>query len=162
MQIHPKLGNRGFLLPVDISELPLDRIKRVFYVGVGTMGDKRGFHAHKTGSQVIVCVKPTIDVHYRDKDGFHAVKLDKIGSWMLLKPMSYAYQFYSPQSSIMVLCDDEYNEKDYIRDYDQFKLELKIDARSANPIPTVDSHDNFCDKNGCRGGKVRKGCNTCN
>lgn len=120
----PKFASTGFLLPVQLDHTPLVQIRRVFFVkssNVGS-GNKRGFHAHKLCRQLIMCTEPSITIHYRDRFGdFYEHKLEFVGDSLYLPNMTYAYQVYGPSASAMVLCDMDYDESDYIRDYDEFK-----------------------------------------
>ena len=95
--------------------------RRVFWITDVPKLTKRGGHAHKTGEQFIFCVNGGVEVKI---DGCEdAIFLDQDSAiGVYLRPLDWVdIRFLRPKSKIVVLASNEYDESDYIRDYDEFK-----------------------------------------
>ena len=102
--------------------------KRVFFVK-GKKDDIRGNHAHKNQKQFMVCVSGSVMLKFNDGLEDKEVALNNSLMGIEVAPLIWGSQNYLEDNTIlMVLCDQIYDESDYIRDYYQFKkyLELKI------------------------------------
>jgi len=117
---------RGNLTEVGLKrDLPFYP-KRVFIIDKVPDSRVRGEHAHTTCHQCLVCLNGSVDVIV--DDGFYSQKLNlsspNIGLYM--PPLIWGTQFnYSPDAILMVYASHEYDEKDYIRDYNLFLTEVK-------------------------------------
>jgi dTDP-4-dehydrorhamnose 3,5-epimerase-like enzyme len=96
-------------------------ISRVFNV----RADKdsiRGQHAHSECTQLLVCTNGSIEVSCDDGETQSIHILNKPYRGLLILPGVWAEQKYLKNSSILtVLCDQPFNEEEYIRNYDEFK-----------------------------------------
>ena len=96
-------------------------ISRVFNV----RADKdsiRGRHAHIECTQLLVCTNGSIEVSCDDGETQSIYILNKPYKGLLILPGVWAEQKYLENSSILtVLCDQPFNEEEYIRNYDEFK-----------------------------------------
>jgi hypothetical protein len=102
------------------SHVPFD-IRRVFTVTAG-LGDIRGDHAHKECIQLLVCLSGVINVICDNGNIVSEYRLDNMDEGLLIPPGIWAKQEYVTGGAIlMVLCDREYLEDDYLRDYKNFK-----------------------------------------
>jgi dTDP-4-dehydrorhamnose 3,5-epimerase-like enzyme len=100
--------------------IPFD-IRRVFIV-TAKAGDKRGEHAHKQCTQLLVCISGKIIVICDDGSSINQHVLDNVGTGLLIPNGIWAEQEYMVDGAVlMVLCDRGYEEEDYIRNYDDFK-----------------------------------------
>ena len=102
--------------------------KRVFFVK-GKKDDIRGNHAHKNQKQFMVCVSGSVMLKFNDGLEDKEVALNNSLLGIEVAPLIWGSQTYLEDNTIlMVLCDQIYDESDYIRDYYQFKkyLEFKI------------------------------------
>ena len=102
--------------------------KRVFFVK-GKKDDIRGNHAHKNQKQFMVCVSGSVMLKFNDGLEDKEVALNNSLMGIEVAPLIWGSQTYLEDNTIlMVLCDQIYDESDYIRDYYQFKkyLEFKI------------------------------------
>ena len=98
-------------------------VKRVFTVLAPT-GALRGQHAHRTCSQFLMAPTGEIVVTATDGDRSQDFRLNSPTVGLLVPPMVWASEFFaSDTSSLLVLCDQEYEESDYIREWDGY-LEL--------------------------------------
>lgn len=110
------LENEGGILPF--------KIKRVYWTYFTPNHVKRGAHAHKELEQLIVAVSGIIDFELEDKKGnkyqFTLNSPDK----GLYIPKGYWRDIrFSHNAVLLCLASEKYNEKDYIRSYNEFKNE---------------------------------------
>jgi hypothetical protein len=95
-------------------------VKRAFLVEADA-NQIRGQHAHRRCTQFLVAIGGNIRVETINgnlKKVFH-LSVDSPG--LLLPSMTWATQYYEvPDSRLLVLCDQLFDELDYIRDYAQF------------------------------------------
>ncbi len=96
-------------------------IKRVLVMREMREDDKRGGHTHHKTRQILFAINGgcTVDLdNGKEKD---SVKLDKFTKGVLLEPFIWhVMRSFEPGTILLVLADMEYNEKDYIRNYDEF------------------------------------------
>lgn len=111
----------GTLNLVELSkELPF-LPKRVFWVTDVPQGSKRGFHAHKTGHQLIFCLRGSIRLTLRTSSSENSVILSEGGSGFLMPNLTWGEQeFLSEGAILLVLASNQYEESDYIRDFGEF------------------------------------------
>lgn len=103
-------------------------IRRVFAV-TAEKGAKRGEHAHRRCSQLVVCISGSIRLSCFDGDSAEEVVMSNDGRGALILPGTWATQEYLQSgSTIMVLCDRAFEAEDYIRDYQEF-LDMKAAKR---------------------------------
>lgn len=102
------------------QQVPFD-IRRIFTVSA-LAGDIRGDHAHKQCSQLLVCVSGQIRVVCDDGSVVTHHQLDSMNYGLLVPPGIWSREEYITDGAVlMVLCDRDYEEEDYIRDYNDFK-----------------------------------------
>lgn len=96
-------------------------VRRVFTVHAHASAD-RGRHAHKQCVQVMVCLTGRCDVTVDDGKGRKTMQLARPQDALYVPATIWAEQSYrEPGTILMVLCDQLYDEADYIRDYDEFR-----------------------------------------
>lgn len=97
-------------------------VNRIFYVYGVRAGDTRGYHAHKTCEQFLICLNGSVNVVCDDGYERKVYTLDSKLKGLHIPPMVWAEQFYhSPDTILVVLASKHYDEDDYIRDYEKFK-----------------------------------------
>ena len=95
-------------------------IARMFTVRAPS-GAKRGEHAHRLCSQLMLCVHGAIEVVCDDGRDRRSFALDRANLALLVPPTIWnTVNFRQADSILAVLCDRIYEEHDYIRDYGQF------------------------------------------
>jgi dTDP-4-dehydrorhamnose 3,5-epimerase-like enzyme len=96
-------------------------VQRVFTVSA-VSGDMRGDHAHKQCTQLLVCVSGCIKVYCDNGAVETCHRLDSMHVGLLIPPGIWAREEYLTDGAVlMVLCNQNYDENDYIRDYEVFK-----------------------------------------
>lgn len=99
-------------------------VRRVFSIVASRDGLIGGRHAHRQCQQLIVCLDGVCEVAcLADPDGpQRVVRLDGPAQGVLVPPGIWAEQRYlAPKVVLMVLCDQYYDEADYIRSFDDFR-----------------------------------------
>ncbi len=103
-----------------IKDVPFS-IARVFVVKA-LKGERRGNHAHKACQQFLFCSNGKIEVVCDDGFNKKIFLLDSPEKALLIPAGVWAYQNYLEENSILtVLCDQYFDEFDYLRNYDDFK-----------------------------------------
>lgn len=118
----PKLGDRdGHITPVTNSkEIPFD-IKRVFYLYDIPGGESRGAHAHYECHQFLVAVSGAFEVLVDDGKSKRQILLNRPDCGLFVPSGIWASEVnFSSGAVCLVLASQSYNEKDYIRDYNEF------------------------------------------
>lgn len=110
----------SFLLPISLSKVPF-KVERIFVVSSNSMYETRGEHAHKLCRQIIVCIRGAINIHEEDFRGNKTIVRIGQGESYILEPEKWAKQEYCQCAEALVLCDSEYAEDDYIREYEEFR-----------------------------------------
>ena len=95
--------------------------ERLFFVRPIRAGQERGGHAHIVCRQVLVCISGCCRVDVDDGFVRSSFRMEGPDSTLSVPSGIWSVQTYETHgSSLMVLCDRPYNEKDYIRDYAKF------------------------------------------
>lgn len=112
---------RGQLVALEEKkEIPFD-IKRVYYIYDTLKGVRRGFHAHKSLKQLLICVHGSCKVLLDDGTEKEIVLLDKPYEGIFIESNMWREMYdFSPDAVLLVLASEIYDESDYIRDYDKF------------------------------------------
>lgn len=119
------VDKRGELLK---KVLELDFIpKELFLVKNVPAGTTRGRHAHITNTQMILLISGQVDVLLDLGVSRTTKKLLNPGDSVLIPKLTWAeQQFIVEGTQILVLCSELFDEREYIRDYQQFCEAIKI------------------------------------
>jgi dTDP-4-dehydrorhamnose 3,5-epimerase-like enzyme len=102
------------------ATVPFD-IKRVYFIYGVPLGISRGSHGHKELQQLIVPVSGSFDVVLHDGSIEKTFTLDSPAKGLLLEPGLWRNLInFSEDAVCMVLASHDYNEDDYIRDFQVF------------------------------------------
>lgn len=97
-------------------------IKRVYIVNNTNCPNKRHGHAHKKLNQILTCLNGSIKIKLYDGSKFKSFGLNKKSESIFIKKGLWREITYVKKNSIlMVFCDAEYKESDYIRDFSKYK-----------------------------------------
>ena len=103
------------------KEIPFS-INRVFNVHTSNIGLRRGKHAHKLCTQLLICSNGSIEVFC---DNFFEKKIFNLNQpniALIISPGVWAEQKCLEENSVLtVLCDRPYEMLDYIHDYEEYK-----------------------------------------
>tara|TARA_B110000003_G_C16306508_1_gene401011 strand:- start:5 stop:406 length:402 start_codon:yes stop_codon:yes gene_type:complete len=112
---------RGSLVVLDkFLGVPF-KIKRVYYL-FGMKGNvSRGFHAHKKLHQIAFCISGTCRMIIDNGANREDFIMESPNVGIDLPPMLWHEMHdFSANSILLVIASDEYDESDYIRNYDEF------------------------------------------
>lgn len=97
---------------------------RVFWTFNVPSGSVRGGHAYRTQSELIVAINGAFDVVVRDRQGHeNRFRLDRGDKGLLLPPMTWRWmEAFSTNGMGLHLSDSNYDDADYIYDFEQYRL----------------------------------------
>lgn len=117
---------RGKLVAIEnLKDIPFE-IKRVYYMFDTLPNESRGFHAHKDLEQVIIAMDGACRFVLDDGKTREEVLLNRPDVGLYIGPgMWREMHDFSYGCKLVVLASKFYDEKEYIRDYDEFKKSLE-------------------------------------
>ncbi|GGG54741.1 sugar 3,4-ketoisomerase [Bizionia arctica] len=117
----PKIkDSRGNLAVIEKDCIPFT-IKRVYYLYDVPSDAFRGGHAHKTLYQFLIPLSGSFEVRLKDSDGEQLITMNKPDKGLLIVPGIWReIENFSSGSVCLVLASEEFDEADYIRDYEDF------------------------------------------
>jgi dTDP-4-dehydrorhamnose 3,5-epimerase-like enzyme len=117
--VHRPEGNLTF---IEGGEHVPFEIARVYYLYDVPGGVTRGGHAHRELQQLIIAVLGSLEVVVDDGSRRKRIKLKSSSVGLLIPAMIWRELVdFSSGSVCMVLASASYEERDYIRDYDEFR-----------------------------------------
>lgn len=117
-KIHNRAGN--ITIVEGQKNIPFD-IKRIYYLYDIPGGEFRGGHAHIELHQLIVAASGSFDVLLDDGQNKKIVTLNRPDYGIMVVPGIWRELMeFSSGAICMVLASEIYNEKDYIRDNEEF------------------------------------------
>lgn len=118
----PSLGDeRGSLVALEAGKSVPFEIKRVYYLFATKDGVSRGFHAHKKLQQIAVCVTGKCRMVLDDGHTREEAWLDSPTKGLVINDLIWReIHDFSSDCVMLVLASEHYDEKDYIRIYDDF------------------------------------------
>ena len=117
-----KIINRaGNISPIEgLENIPFE-IERVFYLYDIPGGEDRGAHAHKECHQLLIAASGSFDIELNDGINKRTVALNRPYFGLHITPGIWAAEkSFSSGAICLVLASHKYNEKDYIREFDDF------------------------------------------
>lgn len=117
----PHGDKRGQLVALEeFKDIPF-KIKRVYYLYDTLTDVTRGFHAHKSLEQILICVHGSCKIRLDNGKEKKIVPLEKPYEGLYVSNAMWREMFdFSSDAVLMVLASELYDESDYIRDYDEF------------------------------------------
>ena len=120
--------DRGQLVALEIGKernVPFD-IKRIYYIYHTESGVSRGFHAHKMLKQVAICISGNCRLVLDDGKQRESVQMSSPTRGLFIESMMWREMHdFSDDCVLLVLASEHYDEKDYIREYNQFLCEIR-------------------------------------
>lgn len=101
-------------------------IKRAYYLYDVPGGESRGGHAHKELRQLLIAASGSFDVTLDDGNVKRSITLNRPYIGLLIVPGIWReLTNFSSGSVCLVLASHKYDEKDYIREYNNFLIYKK-------------------------------------
>ena len=111
-------GNLSFI--EQENHIPF-KIKRVYWIYDVPGGEYRGGHAFKQTQEFIVALSGSFDVVLHDGTAEYRIALNRSYNGVYVPKMMWRkLENFSTNSLALILSSTEYDEKDYIRDFNQF------------------------------------------
>ena len=112
---------RGQLVALEEhKDIPFE-IKRVYYMYDTKKNVHRGFHAHKSLEQILICIHGSCKVLLDNGTEKKIVSLEKPYEGLYIANNMWREMYdFSEDAVLMVLASEYYKEEDYIRDYNEF------------------------------------------
>jgi len=118
-KIEDQRGNLTFI--EENNHIPFD-IKRVYWIYDVPGGVVRGGHAYKKNKEFIIALSGSFDVIINDGKKAKKFSLNRSYYGLYVTNMLWrSVANFSTNSLCLVLASEMYNEKDYIRNLDEFK-----------------------------------------
>lgn len=117
--------DRGMLVSLEeYKDIPFE-IKRVYYMYDTKPNVHRGFHAHKSLKQILICIHGSCKILLDNGTEQKTVSLEKPyeGLYVANDIWREMYDF-SEDAVLLVLASELYREEDYIRDYNEFLKQI--------------------------------------
>lgn len=118
----PEFGNdeKGFLSFAQNSFLPFP-IKRVYWINRVPEGILRGAHAHKELEQILIAISGRVKIDLESPSGTKTTYLlESPRKGLYLRPGYWREITFFNSGLLLCLASEEYDEKDYIRAYDEY------------------------------------------
>lgn len=126
IELQIKGDDRGSLIAIEQNKDINFDIKRVYYIYGTKKGVRRGFHAHKQLTQLLVAVSGSCKVLLDNGKEKKEIFLDDPTKGLVINSLVWREMFdFSDGCVLMVIADQMYDESDYIRDYSEFLNEVK-------------------------------------
>lgn len=95
--------------------------RRMYYISKVPEGVRRGFHAHKELKQLLFCPYGRIQLILENECGREEIELSDPSIAVAIERATWREMLWLQKDSVLcVAASDYYDEKDYIRDYDEF------------------------------------------
>ncbi|MBP1166170.1 MULTISPECIES: sugar 3,4-ketoisomerase [unclassified Chryseobacterium] len=119
-KIYDKRGNLSFF--EHPNQLPFE-IKRTYWVYDVPGGEVRGSHAFKEQQEFIIALSGSFDVVIHNGKEEQRFSLNRSYYGLYIPKMFWRrLENFSTNSLALIVSDREYNESDYIRDFEEFKI----------------------------------------
>lgn len=116
------LDPRGNLTYIEQEKHIPFKIARVYWIYDVPGGEQRGGHAYREQSEVIIALSGSFDVLLDDGTAQKIVHLNRAYHGLYVPRMIWRrMQNFSTNSVAYVLTCCQYNEADYLRDYNEYK-----------------------------------------
>ncbi len=112
---------RGKLISLESNRNIPFEIKRVYYIFDTLPEQARGMHAHKSLEQIVVAMDGACQFVLDDGKTRETVWLNRPDVGLYIgQNMWREMHHFSYGCKLMILANDYYDEKEYIRDYEEF------------------------------------------
>ena len=113
--------SRGSLVSLERGNGVPFLIQRIYYIFDTAHEASRGYHAHKSLSQLAVCIKGSCRFILDDGFSRSEISLDSATKGLLIEGLIWREIYdFSSDCVLLVLASERYDETDYIRNYDNF------------------------------------------
>jgi dTDP-4-dehydrorhamnose 3,5-epimerase-like enzyme len=110
----------GDLGVLEFQNLPFEP-KRIYWLTKVISNQSRGNHAHKTLRQYFIVMQGKVEIELSNGNNSVTHTLSDDGQGLLISPGLWRnLRNFSNNAVVLVVCDQRYNEDDYIRDFETY------------------------------------------
>ena len=119
----PIKDSRGALIAIEeLSKNCPFSIKRLYYLYNVSSGAQRGGHAHKNLQQLLIPIAGAFKLHLDNGYKKEIIDMRRSDQGLLIFPGTWReISEFSYGSVCLCLASEQFNEDDYIRDYNEFR-----------------------------------------
>lgn len=118
---------RGKMIPIEYPKQLEFPLKRIYYIYDVAEGERRGYHSHNDLEQVLIAVSGEVKILVKTPYEEKIIKLDNPSQGLYIGPMIWREMFdFSKDAVLLVLASHEYDESDYIRNYNDYEEKAKV------------------------------------
>lgn len=111
-------------------------IHRIFYIYDVPGGETRGGHAHKKCAEVITAVSGSFDLIITNGREESRITLNRANMGVLIPPGSWiTMPNFTTGTILLAIASHEYDEEDYIRDFDEYLR--YVDSLPEEDVPQI-------------------------
>lgn len=112
---------RGNLVALENSKDIYFPIKRIYYIYNVKDGEERGFHSHKDLEQVLISLGGSVKIRVKTNTEEEIYELNNPSEGLYIGPMVWREMFdFTPNTTLLVIASHEYDDNDYIRNYNEY------------------------------------------
>ena len=112
---------RGKMIPIEYPKQLEFPLKRIYYIFDVKDGVRRGYHSHNDLEQILIAVHGKVKVLIKTPYEEEIVELDSPNKGLYIGPMIWREMFdFENEAVLVVLASREYDENDYIRDWNDY------------------------------------------
>jgi hypothetical protein len=113
----------GYLSVIDFQSFLPFKPERIYWTYYTPESIVRGRHAHYKTEQLLMAVSGSILVNIETLKGeLFTFKLEKPGLGLYIPSLAWHTMQYSHSAVQLIIASSHFEEKDYIRDYETFKV----------------------------------------
>lgn len=116
---------RGYLTTIEDNEIPFT-IKRVYYLSELSQNKERAHHAHKRSQRVLSAIQGKVKVSLFDGKNKKEFILDNPNKAVYFNNKVWCeLSNFKDNAIVLALASEAYDEREYIRKYDEFLNYIK-------------------------------------
>ncbi len=118
--------HRGKMIPIEYPKQLEFPLKRIYYIYDVKEGVRRGYHSHNDLEQILIAIHGKVKVLIKTPYEEEIVELDNPNKGLYIGPMIWREMFdFENEAVLVVLASHEYDENDYIRDWNDYVEKAK-------------------------------------
>ena len=118
--------HRGKMIPIEYPKQLEFPLKRIYYIFDVKDGVRRGYHSHNDLEQILIAVHGKVKVLIKTPYEEEIIELDNPNKGLYIGPMIWREMFdFENEAVLVVLASHEYDENDYIRDWNDYLKKAK-------------------------------------
>lgn len=118
--------SRGKMIPLEYPKQLEFPLKRIYYIYEVDKNARRGYHSHNDLEQILIAIHGKVKILVKTPYEEEVVELNSSDKGLYIGPMVWREMFgFEDEAVLLVLASHEYDESDYIRDYEEYEKQAK-------------------------------------